>query len=136
MPRKPPVPPVEHRERAASTSISLAPEIAGVLGELDFESDEVKTGVIASVIDTGEVYPALKLLSVAIRKSEELAMTCYVVRSGTRLYATNVPPMATKDIDAMYLIEVKPPIGRDEITRRLFTAFQAMLGRIKSGAST
>lgn len=130
MPRKPPPPLTERTERAVLAGPSLLPaDLAGVMGEADFESDEIKTGVLAAVIDTGEILPLLKLYALAIRKSEELSMTCYVVRSGDKLYATNVPPLQTKDLDAMYLFEVAPPLRRGDVISRLFTAFRAMVAR-------
>ncbi len=130
MPRKPQPEPVDRAERARA-AISITPELDAVLGMVEFERDEIKTGVLASVVDSKEIPAALKLLALAIRKSEELGMTCYVVRSGSRLYATNVKPVATRDLNAMYLIEVDPPRRRDELTTRLFTALHAMVGRIR-----
>ena len=129
MPRKPPPEPVD-RADLTRASLSLTPDLDAVLGMVDFEEDEIKTGVLAAVLDTKDIPGVLQLLSLAIAKSEELKMTCYVVRSGSKIYATNVKPENTRDLNAMYLIEVLPPRRRDELTERLFTALRAMVGRI------
>ena len=68
--------------------------------------DNPRSGVVDTIFTADEFEQALKIAIFAGQKADDLNQSWWLVCSATELYATDVPPADTKDLDALYILEL------------------------------
>jgi hypothetical protein len=98
------------REQHIHVSTSMTAEGNGRLGLLDSGDlrDMRHSGILEAVIGHADLETFLNLARLAAKEATANGKTWWVVRSITRLYICPEAPAETRDIDAIYVLEVRP----------------------------
>jgi len=70
------------------------------------QDDNPRSGIVDAIFTAEEFEQALRIASFAGQKADDLNQSWWVVCSATEMYATDIPPEATEDLDALYILEL------------------------------
>ena len=68
--------------------------------------DNPRSGVVDTIFTAEEFEQVLKIAIFATQKADDLNPSWWVVCSATEMYATDIRPEETKDLDALYVLEL------------------------------
>jgi hypothetical protein len=75
---------------------------------IDIPDEPTNNGVLAPIIPEQDRESFADMWQRAIGLADAHDHAWFIVRSNDRLYVTACPPGDTRDIDALYIVEIKP----------------------------
>lgn len=93
--------------------------VASMSACVDLAAEPTHNGVLEPILTDKDVPLFAGLMVTAALQADLTGSAAYVVRSNERIYVTGCSPVETRDIDALYLIEMSPRVLSSKMTGRV-----------------